>query len=82
MRRAVLCLFLAAGCTHARGFVGPDGERGYVVKCGGWNSMASCYNRASEVCGGKYRVANQSEAFVSNEGYVMAHRELTVLCAN
>ena len=49
---ALLCL---SGCATAKMIPGPDGTDHQLVSC---NSMEACYKKASEVCGGKYKIVN------------------------
>lgn len=84
---AVVLAVLLVGCVHAERFYGPTGEAGFVITCNGnANSMARCYERASEECGGRYRiVSGQNDQRIVHNLYngdpmVRDHREITVIC--
>ncbi len=49
-----------AGCATAKPVPLPDGQQGYAIEdC---DSMAECYKKAAETCGGKYTLmGNGSE---------------------
>jgi hypothetical protein len=50
---ATLVLVLAS-CTSAKQITTPDGRQGYTVGCGGsLLSWEDCFERASEICGGR-----------------------------
>ena len=62
---SILLLTMLTGCINAaRPMQLPDGTTGYnITRC---RSMAGCYNKAAEVCGGQYEVINSaSQAFGS-----------------
>lgn len=57
-----LGLLVVASCASGppKGFPLPDGRTGYNAVCdGSANSIASCYRRAAEVCGGKYEIVGK-----------------------
>lgn len=66
-------------------FVGPDGQKGYVLTCR--SSMATCYNDARSACQGDYEVLNQNErtTYTPADRYTDAStsvaRTLTIACA-
>ncbi len=49
---ALICL---SACATAKIIPGPDGTPHQLVSCG---SMEKCYEKAAEVCGGKYKIIN------------------------
>lgn len=53
---SILCLNLAA-CATAEIINGPDGTPHQLVTCG---DVKGCYEKAAEVCGGKYQIVNTS----------------------
>jgi hypothetical protein len=83
---ASLSLLSLAACVHASPFYGPNGERGFQIRCGGrFNDMSDCYNRAYQECHGPYDIAGgQDDQRVvygfNGQPIVRDHRELTVTC--
>lgn len=82
---AVGLVLLAGGCVSVESFKAPDGRTAYVIECnGGLQSMAACYNRAAEVCGGEYDVLDndQSVGVVGTGGNLTPakFRTLAVAC--
>jgi hypothetical protein len=83
MRHIILTLaILLTACTVAREASLPDGTKGFVIsKC---KDLSYCYNRAAELCGGKYEVLNQntkSEGVLGNGyGALETRQEITVRC--
>ena len=63
-RLAVVGLVLVASCASGppKGFLLPDGRKGYTAICDGHgNSMATCYALATEFCGGRYEVVGEDQ---------------------
>jgi hypothetical protein len=54
-RLLLLVLALAlTGCTKTRDVYTPDGRAGHTIECSGaWLSWATCFQRASEICGAR-----------------------------
>lgn len=70
MKKATLVLvaLVFSGCaarywTRVTDINGPDGQPAVLIECGGGPSQ--CYQRAAELCGGKYRPLNQSTGVAS-----------------
>src|SRR6185369_10729905 len=53
---------LLAGCATAKPVPLPNGQQGFAIEdC---DSMAECYKKAAEVCGGKYEIVGQESGSV------------------
>lgn len=87
MTRTVLALLALAlgGCVTAKPIPLPDGSRGYVVdEC---DSLAVCYRKAAETCGGKYELISEASGSVGNVsgspaviGFVIPTYSVTFRC--
>lgn len=67
------CIVAIAGCATAKPVPLPNGQQGYAIE--NCDSMAECYKKAAETCGGKYTLmGNGSEAtpVVSSGGGVIS----------
>jgi hypothetical protein len=64
-------LVIAAGCTTSQRVPRSDGSLEYRISCGyfGWYI---CYDKAEEICPGRYKVVSESE-----ESY---RKELRIAC--
>lgn len=73
--RALLigCIGAVAGCATAKPVPLPNGQQGFAIE--NCDSMAECYKKAAETCGGKYAViGNGSETtpVVSSGGGIVS----------
>src|SRR5262245_38828529 len=50
-------VLILGGCATARSIQGPDGTQHQMISC---PSVEQCYEKATEVCGGKYKIVNTS----------------------
>jgi len=81
----LLCTLTLTGCLNvAKPVRLPDGSQGYTIsRCRGMNS---CYNKAAEVCGGKYEVIDSttrnSGAVANGTGSSSSSFEMAVKCKN
>lgn len=82
----VCSLAALTACSVAHKATLPDGSQGFVIsKC---RDLSNCYNRAAELCGGKYEILNQGTvnqgAIFGNNGTVSgamgSSHEITVKC--
>lgn len=64
-------LVIAAGCATSQRIARPDGGGEYLISCSyfGWYI---CYDKAEEICPGRYKVVSESE-----ESY---RKELRIAC--
>ena len=65
---------MLAGCASAQQMRLPNGEQGFYVKCS--RSKSVCYEEASEVCEGKYKVLDQTDASKLIENNIMGNSSL------
>lgn len=65
---------LLAGCVTTESVPLPSGRQGYTIE--NCDSLATCYKKAAEACGGPYDVVNQvgkpSTTATSSGQYAMA----------
>jgi hypothetical protein len=63
---AVGLLTMAAGCATSQRIPGPGGSAEFLISCGyfGWYL---CYDKAGEVCPGRYKVISESEGYNRKE---------------
>lgn len=78
----VMLVMLLSGCSIAHEAALPDGTRGYVIShC---HDLSYCYNRAAELCHGKYEILNQGTdangAFANGIGAIGSSQQITVHC--
>lgn len=69
MTRAYTAVFLSlmvAGCAASQEIRRTDGATEYLISCGllGWYV---CYDKAKEICPGRYRTLSESEGFNRKE---------------
>lgn len=63
---AVFLLLAAAGCATSQEIRRPDGSTEYLISCGyfGWYI---CYDKANELCPGRYKTLSESAGFDRKE---------------
>ena len=60
--RTMLLAAMLTGCTSAKPIVLPNGSTGQMIECDGTaNSMASCIEKAGEICPKGYTVQDSDE---------------------
>lgn len=77
-RLSVLAVILLGSCASPPPYsaVMPDGRTAVMTYCDGVNaSMASCFNSAAKICGGKYEVVSKTET-----GGLPPRREMAFIC--
>ena len=72
----ILCLNLV-GCTTAQVINGPDGTPHHLITC---DYIKGCYEKATEVCGGKYQIANTSSEVSGSAQITTSSTNLLVKC--
>lgn len=83
----VLIALALGGCVTAKPIQLPDGTQGYVIdEC---DSLAKCYRKAAETCGGKYELIDSQGSSVGAisggaavTGFVIPIYSITVRCPN
>lgn len=79
--RHFLALLIASahllGCTTAKPILGPDGTEHQLISC---SEIEGCYSKATEVCGGKYKIANTSTETSGAAGYTGSETKLLIKC--
>ncbi|MBT3584705.1 MAG: hypothetical protein HN509_07350 [Halobacteriovoraceae bacterium] len=81
MKRAIsllVLLTLLQSCASSKQIVGPDGSHHQLVSC---PSIDMCYEKATEVCGGKYKIVNTSTETSGSQGYTSTDTKLLVKCS-
>ncbi|MEK6578029.1 MAG: hypothetical protein AABZ55_02270 [Bdellovibrionota bacterium] len=69
------CVFvLMTGCATAKAIQGPDGTENQLIRCS--YGIENCYNKAAEVCRGKYAIVNNSTNVQGSQGYISSTNEL------
>lgn len=72
-----LSVLLLAGCAAtAKPIPGPDGASSYMVECTQSQGWEQCYEKAAEVCGGRYSVQDRITGYVG----MTEQRRLLVSC--
>jgi hypothetical protein len=66
-----------SGCTTAKIINGPDGTPHQLITCG---NIEDCYQKAGEVCGGKYKIVNTSNTVSGANGMTSSSTHLLVKC--
>jgi len=70
----VLTLF---GCATAEEIQGPDGTTNQLIHC---SYSKQCYEKAREICGGKYKIVNTSSETSGSNGSTGTTIDLLVKC--
>jgi len=73
---SILCLNLVA-CASAEVISGPDGTPHQLVTCA---DIKGCYEKAAEVCGGKYQIVNTSNEVSGDAKGTSSTTKLLVKC--
>ena len=73
---------LIIGCATAKPITGPDGSQHQLITC---ESIEYCYEKATEVCGGKYQMVNNSTehnsiAMANSSPIITSQFKLLVKC--
>jgi hypothetical protein len=70
-----------AGCVTVTAVPLPSGQNGFTIACG---TLANCYKKAAEVCGGKYEIfrqdATSSGAVIQGNGSISSEYTITITC--
>ena len=71
---------LLVGCTTtAKAITGPDGTSHQLISGA---DIESCYEKATEVCGGQYTIVNTSNHVSGSDGTTSTTVNLLVKCKN
>ncbi len=65
------------GCASAQKIVGPDGTDNILVTC---DSVELCYQKATEVCNGTYKIVNSNSNTSGYNGITGTSINLLVKC--
>jgi hypothetical protein len=65
------------GCATAKSIKGPDGTDHQLVTC---ESIGQCYNKASEVCDGPYKIVNTTSETSGIYGTTSTEINLLIKC--
>lgn len=79
MYKLILCttLLLNACGTAPKTIAGPDGTDHLLISCG---SIENCYSKATESCGGKYKIVNTNSDTYGTRGTTFTSFKLLVKC--
>lgn len=72
-------LLIVTSCATSQQIIGPDGTLHELITCE--NGVASCYEKATEMCGGKYDIINSSSQMHGSKKYVATEISLLVKCS-
>ncbi|MBK7891506.1 MAG: hypothetical protein IPJ84_11900 [Bdellovibrionales bacterium] len=78
--QAIAMLFLGlaiSGCASVETIPGPDGTPHQLVSC---PDVRYCYEKAAEVCGGKYKIVNSSSSVSGSKESTSSSTEILVKC--
>jgi hypothetical protein len=72
-------IFFLLACVSARSrpMTGPDGSRHQLITCA---AVESCYNEASKICNGSYKIVNTSTEVDGSNGNTSSWVHLLVKC--
>lgn len=78
----LLSIFVLSGCAAGvKPITTPDGKRGFVVTCdGSADDWSTCYNAASNACGGKYGIVDRNETSTPTAYGPMVRRQIVAEC--
>lgn len=76
MLRLVPIVLLAGCAATAKPIPGPDGTPAFMVECTQSQGWEQCYEKAAEVCGGRYSVQDRISGYSSG----VEQRRLLVGC--
>lgn len=65
------------GCVTAKPIIGPDGTENQLISCG---AIEGCYEKATEVCNGPYKIINTSSQTSGSNGSTGTIIKLLVKC--
>lgn len=75
--RRYLPIVLLAGCAAtAEPVPGPDGKASFMIECTQSSGWEECYEKAAEVCGGRYSVDDRIPGYSGG----VEQRRLLVSC--
>ena len=75
---AIVALVLPLmSCATAKAIKGPDGTDHQLISC---ESIEYCYEKATEVCGGKYKIVNNTSEVGSTPQVITTTTRLLVKC--
>ena len=78
--RTMLLAAMLTGCTSAKPIVLPNGSTGQMIECDGTaNSMASCIEKAGEICPKGYTVQDSDEQRGVMSGMLNLSRNLGLI---
>ncbi len=75
---SILILVLSACAASTKIINGPDGTPHQLVSC---SDIESCYEKATEVCGGKYKIVNTSNQVSGDAQNTSSTTNLLVKCS-
>jgi hypothetical protein len=67
-----------AGCATVTPVPLPNGQQGLAIEA--CDTMATCYKKAAEVCGGKYEIIGEGSKTSGASGYVGTTHSMTIQC--
>lgn len=78
IRLACLTAFLGiVGCASAKKIIGPDGTENQLISC---DEIEGCYEKATEVCAGPYKIVNSTSEVSGHNGISGTTVKLLVKC--
>lgn len=77
MIRLILIVFLVSSCSSLKSTLGPDGNEIHQVSCG---QIIDCYQDASEVCEGGYKVVDSQMRVAEFMGKIINRTNLVFSC--
>jgi hypothetical protein len=78
----ILATTALAGCAAGvKPITTPDGKKGFVVTCdGSADDWSTCYQAATQSCGGKYVVIDRNESSTPTAYGPMVRRHMVAEC--
>lgn len=79
---ALALITTLAGCAAGvKPITTPDGKKGFVVTCdGSADDWSTCYQAATQSCGGKYTVIDRNESSTPTAYGPMVRRHMVAEC--
>lgn len=74
---AVLLFFVGCATSESKKIIGPDGTENQLISC---YEIENCYEMASKVCKGKYKIVNTSSETSGYDGVTGTTVKLLVKC--
>ncbi len=68
---------LVNSCASSNKIIGPDGSEHQLITCEG---IQYCYEEATKVCGGKYKIVNSTSKTEGYNGITSSEESLLVKC--